>query len=72
MRSVRVRIRPDGRIEAETIGFVGESCLAVIPDLEDLLVAKTTESHVTEEYFLSAEEQQRPVVRDEDRLWEQP
>ena len=37
-REVRIRVRPDGKVEIETHGFVGESCLKVSDLIEKALV----------------------------------
>lgn len=50
-KQLKIRIREDGAIHAETIGIKGEACLAYIQLLENLLEAKTTESSFTNEYF---------------------
>lgn len=50
MKSITVRIHPDGTIEAETHGMKGEECLAYVSPLEDLLAAETIASHFTDEY----------------------
>lgn len=36
-REVKIRIRPDGKVEVETHGFVGESCLKVSDVIEKAL-----------------------------------
>ena len=36
-REVKIRIRPDGKVEIETLGFVGESCVKLSQILESAL-----------------------------------
>jgi hypothetical protein len=36
-RNVKISIRPDGRVEVETHGFVGESCVDLSKALEQAL-----------------------------------
>jgi hypothetical protein len=49
-RQLRIRIYPDGRIEAETQGVKGKKCTDYIRVLEELLDAETMESAYTAEY----------------------
>ncbi len=61
-RQVQIRIKPDGSIEAETLGLKGARCLDVLPQLETMLGALATESEYTAEYHeteQAVEEQQR-------------
>jgi hypothetical protein len=46
-----IKIRPDGRIEANTSGIKGKECLSYIKVLEELLQADTYRSEFTEEYY---------------------
>lgn len=45
-----VRLRPDGTVDAETVGMRGSECLDHIQELENLLEATTTSSRFTEDY----------------------
>ena len=49
-KQLQVRIYPDGKIDAKTLGLKGESCTGYIKILETLLQARTVESSYTEEY----------------------
>lgn len=62
MAQVKIRIKPDGEIDAETLGLKGEDCLPYIAMLEELLQAETVDSSVTDEYYETTE------VADEQRL----
>jgi len=50
-KQVRLRLYPDGRVEAETVGIKGPACTHVLPLLEQLLDAEVVESAFTEEYY---------------------
>ena len=52
-KQIKIRIFPDGRIESETIGLKGKSCLSYIKEIEKLTNAKTVHSEFTEEYHKS-------------------
>jgi Protein of unknown function (DUF2997) len=56
MKTIRVRIRKDGSIEAETHGLKGAACLPWINALEELTDARTVDSRYTEEFYEAAEE----------------
>lgn len=49
-RRIAVCIRPDGSIEAETLGITGDACLDYLPLLEDLLDAEVANSAFTSDY----------------------
>lgn len=48
---IQVRIFPDGRIEAGTLGIKGEKCTDMIPLLEKLLKAEAVQAEYTEEFY---------------------
>lgn len=48
---IRIEITPNGEIHAKTIGMDDESCLDLVPILEDLLDAETISSEFTEEFL---------------------
>ena len=50
-KQIKIRIHPDGKIEAETLGIKGKACLDFIPLLEEVLKAETIESSYTSEYY---------------------
>ncbi|MCM1264967.1 MAG: DUF2997 domain-containing protein [Candidatus Gastranaerophilales bacterium] len=49
-KQIKIRVYPDGRIESETVGIKGKSCLGYIKDVENLTGAKTVKSQFTHEY----------------------
>ncbi len=49
-KQIKIRVYPDGRIESETIGIKGKSCLGYIKDIENLTGAKVVHSEFTDEY----------------------
>ena len=59
-KQLEVRIYPDGRVEANTVGITGKSCADYRPILEKMLGAKTTHIEYTEEYYM--EDNQAEVV----------
>ncbi|MDR1565435.1 MAG: DUF2997 domain-containing protein [Oscillospiraceae bacterium] len=50
-KQLQVRLYPDGRIEAKTLGIKGEKCTEYLQVLEQILSAKTVESAYTNEYY---------------------
>ncbi|MGG4145496.1 DUF2997 domain-containing protein [Paenibacillus algorifonticola] len=52
-KQIRVRIYPDGRIEADVMGIKGKGCTDYISILEQLLDAETIDSEYTAEYYES-------------------
>jgi hypothetical protein len=69
-KQIQVRIFPDGRIEAETKNIKGSTCLKYIKPLEELLQAKTVDSHFTEDYYETVNQtaenrEERELDRDE-------
>lgn len=50
MKQIKIRIFPDGRVQAETNGIKGKACTDYIKILERLLESRTVESEYTEEY----------------------
>lgn len=51
-KQLQVRIYPDGKIDAKTLGIKGEKCTEYIKTFEQLLKARVVESEFTEEYYL--------------------
>ena len=50
-QEVKIRIRPDGKVELETEGFVGSSCAEVSEFFEKLLAGSTDdEGNICREY----------------------
>jgi hypothetical protein len=67
-REVVIRIRPNGKVEIETFGFVGSSCAEVAEFLERLLAGENPEEgdiqrDLKPEYYL-AEQESEIDVRD--------
>ncbi len=50
-RQIKIRIYPDGHVEAETVGIKGKACKDFVPVLEELLEAKAVSTELTGEYF---------------------
>lgn len=57
-KRVKVRILPDGTIQAETKGIKGEKCTDYILILEELLQAEAIEAQYTEEFYETDQIQQ--------------
>ena len=43
-REVKIQIRPDGKVEIETLGFVGESCVKLSEVFERALASRGPDS----------------------------
>lgn len=56
MKQIEIYIHPDGKIDAETFGIKGKSCLKYIELLEKMLHAQAVDSDYTSEYYESEEE----------------
>ena len=52
-KQLQVRIFPDGKIDAKTLGIKGERCMDYMKLLEQLLDAQIVESTFTDEYHQS-------------------
>ena len=48
---IQIRIFPDGRIQAETLGIKGEKCTDYILILENLLNAQAVQAEYTKEFY---------------------
>ncbi len=53
-KQIKIRVYPDGRIESETVGIKGKSCLGYIKEIEQLTDAQVFHSEFTEEYYQSS------------------
>lgn len=51
-KRIKVKIFPDGQIQAEISGFKGKKCTDYISVLEEMLDAETIDSEATPEYYL--------------------
>ena len=49
-KQMKIRVYPNGKIESETVGIKGKSCLNYIKEVENLTGAKTIKSEFTNEY----------------------
>jgi hypothetical protein len=58
-KKIQLKIFPDGRVQAETVGFRGKKCTDYISVLEQLLDAEAIDSERTPEYWLEEEEHAR-------------
>lgn len=52
---IKLRIFPDGRVEAEVDGMTGSACMKFIPLVEQLVGGETVDSQRTPNYFLDQE-----------------
>lgn len=50
-RQIKLRIYPDGRVEAEIDGIPGSGCMKFIPLVEQLVGGETIDSQRTANYF---------------------
>lgn len=50
-KQLEIKIFPDGRVEANTVGITGKSCADYRPILEKMLEAKTTRLEFTDDYY---------------------
>ena len=62
-REVRIVIRPDGRVEVETAGFVGKSCAELSAFLEKALAGESPDKDDVQrdyqpEYYLAEQTQE--------------
>ncbi|MBQ9516855.1 MAG: DUF2997 domain-containing protein [Eubacterium sp.] len=55
MKQIKIKISPDGRIEAETFGMKGKQCLKYIAEMERLANAVCDDSEFTKEYYETPE-----------------
>ncbi|MDR0578428.1 MAG: DUF2997 domain-containing protein [Candidatus Accumulibacter sp.] len=60
-KQIKLKIFPDGRVQAETLGFRGKKCTDYIAVLEQLLDAEAIDSERTPEYYLEESEIERTV-----------
>lgn len=49
-KQIKISVYPNGKIESETVGIKGKSCLNYIKEVENLTGAKTIKSEFTKEY----------------------
>jgi len=60
-KQIKLRIFPDGQVQADVVGFQGKKCADYISILEEMLDAEAIDSERTAEYFL----QDTEVVTDQ-------
>lgn len=51
MKQLKIRIYPNGQIEAETKGIKGKACLSYISQIENMANAIVQDSEFTSEYY---------------------
>ena len=69
-KTIRIAIRPDGKVQAEVQGIKGRACTDYVKILEEILSAEVLDSHYTPEYYLDnvIESRQDVVTQEQDRL----
>ncbi len=55
-KQIKVRLLPDGSIEAETLGVKGKNCLKYMMILEEMMHASIRDSSFTEEFYENEDE----------------
>ena len=55
MKTIQIKIHPNGEIEAETKGIKGKVCLKYIAEIERMANATVIDSDFTDEYYETAE-----------------
>lgn len=63
-KQIKLRIYPDGRIQANVEGVKGKKCTDYIKIIEHLLEAETVDSEYTPEYY----ESESLEIQEEDRI----
>lgn len=54
-----VTVYPDGRVEAQTVGVIGEACVADIATVENLVGHSAADSRFTDDFYASRSASQR-------------
>ena len=52
-KQYKIKISPDGKITAESVGFKGKECMKHLETLEDLLGATIIDSEFLDDYFVT-------------------
>jgi hypothetical protein len=65
---IKLRIYPDGRVEAEIDGIPGSGCTKFIPLVEQLVGGETIDSQRTENYFVDEAVDSQAIKTDATRL----
>lgn len=55
MKQIRIKIAPNGIVEAETLGMKGKECLKYLERIEKMANATTVDSAFTEDYYSGRE-----------------
>lgn len=55
-KQIKLKILPDGQVQAEVLGFRGKKCTDYISILEQLLDAEAIDSERTPEYYMEESE----------------
>ena len=56
LKQIKIKISPNGVIEAETFGIKGKNCLKYLQRIEAMANATTTDSRFTDEYYETEEQ----------------
>ena len=51
MKQIKIKISPEGVVEAETFGMKGKTCLKYITEMERIANAVCDDSEFTKEYY---------------------
>ena len=65
MKQIKLHIRPDGTVQAETQGVKGKACTDYIKIMEELLDAQTVDSSYTPEYYETEDNLLTPEIQSE-------
>ena len=64
MAQIEIKIKTDGKIEAETFGVNGKRCMDYLKIIEQLLNAKVYDSNYTSDYFEENNDVEYNISRD--------
>lgn len=64
---IQIRLRPDGGIDAETLGIKGKSCLDFIQVLEKIMAARAIDSDYKPDFY-EADNRRDQSRRNEQKL----
>ena len=68
MQQIKIKIKPDGTIEAETFGIKGKKCLDYIREIERMANAVADDSDFKPEYYETPVEHTAENVETEEVL----
>ncbi len=66
MKQLKIKILPDGTIEAETFGMKGKTCLKYIAEMERMANAVCDDSRFTPEYYETEEKLDNTIETDQE------